>query len=156
MRRFLFSLIVMGACVTPVRADFMNALSAYDAGAYGVAFTEWRRLAEAGNIDAQVSLAGLYEAGLGVAQNNRAAARWYERAARRGNMIARLNIGDFFSRGIGVPRDRARAWYWLSLAAEGGNDWAQRRREAIAGSMSPDEMVRAKALLKAARRPKRG
>ena len=52
MRRLLISLVILGACMTPVRADFMNALSAYDAGAYGVAFTEWRRLAEAGNVDA--------------------------------------------------------------------------------------------------------
>lgn len=152
MRRLLISLVILGAWVTPVRADFMNALSAYDAGAYGVAFTEWRRLAEAGNVDAQVAVAGLYEAGLGTAQNNRAAAHWYERAARLGNVVARLNIGDFYSRGIGVTRDRARAWYWLSLAAEGGSDWARRRRETVAAAMSPDEMVRAKALLKAARR----
>ena len=152
MRRLLISLVVLGACMTPVRADFLNALSAYDAGAYGVAFTEWRGLAEAGNVDAQVAVAGLYEAGLGIAQNNRAAAHWYERAAQRGNVVARLNIGDFYSRGIGVPRDRARAWYWLSLAAEGGSDWARRRRETVAAAMSPEDMVRAKALLKAVRR----
>lgn len=159
MRHILISLIVLGSCVTPVRADFMNALSAYDAGAYGVAFTEWRRLAESGDIDAQVALAGLYQAGLGAPRDDRAAARWYERAAQRGNMVARLNIGDLYSRGIGVARDRALAWYWLSLAAEGGSDWARRRRDAVARAMLPDEKVRAKALLDAVRhknRPPRG
>jgi hypothetical protein len=31
----------------------MSALSAYDPRAYRVAFTEWRRLAEAGDVDAR-------------------------------------------------------------------------------------------------------
>ena len=134
----------------------MNALSAYDAGAYGVAFTEWRRLAEAGDLDAQVALAGLYEAGLGVPQNYRAAARWYQRAAHRGNVIARLNIGEFYSRGIGVARDRARAWFWLSLAADGGSNWARHRRAVLAGTMAPGELSRAEALMKANRQEGQG
>ena len=147
MRRLLISVILLGTCATPGRADFMNALAAYDAGAYGVAFTEWRRLAEAGDVEAQVALAGLYESGLGVSRDDRAAARWYERAARRGHPVARLNIGEFYSRGIGVAHDRVRAWVWLSLAADVGSDWARRRRDAVAGEMSPAETVRAKAML---------
>ena len=53
MRRLLISVIVLVVCGTPVRADFMSALSAYDAGTYGMAFTEWRRLADAGDVDAR-------------------------------------------------------------------------------------------------------
>lgn len=111
-------LLFLIAC-SPARADFMNALSAYDAGAYSVAFTEWRRLAEHGDIDAQVALAGLYEAGLGVRRDDHRAAHWYRIAAERGHIIARLNIGDLYSRGRGVDLDRVKAWYWLDLAAAG-------------------------------------
>lgn len=155
MRRLLISMILLAACVTPGRADFMNALAAYDAGAYRVAFIEWRRLAEAGDVEARVALAGLYESGLGVSQDDRAAAGWYERAARQGHLVARLNIGEFYSRGIGVARDRARAWVWLSLAADGGSDWARRRRDAVAKEMSPEETVRVQAMLAAMRDAKR-
>lgn len=124
----------------------MNALSAYDAGAYGVAFTEWRRLAEHGDVDAQVALAGLYEAGLGAPRNDRQAAHWYRTAAERGHVIARLNIGDFYSRGRGVDLDRVKAWYWLDLAASAGSTWAQNRRDVVAARMTPDQIRQAKAI----------
>lgn len=138
----------------PARADFVNALSAYDAGAYGVAATEWRRLAEHGDLDSQVALAGLYEAGLGVPQDYRKAAHWYAVAAKRGHVVARLNLGDLYSRGRGVARDLVEAWYWISLAAAEGNSWARDRRDAVEGGMLPDELDRAKALLKT-RKPTR-
>jgi TPR repeat protein len=130
----------------PARADFMNALSAYDAGAYGVAFTEWRRLAEHGDVDAQVALAGLYEAGLGVRRDDRRAAHWYRTAAERGNVIARLNIGDFYSRGRGVDLDRVKAWYRLDLAASAGSVWARKRRDEVAARMTPDQIRQAEAM----------
>jgi uncharacterized protein len=142
-------ILFLFACF-PARADFMNALSAYDAGAYGVAFTEWRRLAEHGDVDAQVALAGLYEAGLGVRADDSRAAHWYRTAAENGHIIARLNIGDFYSQGRGVNRDRVKAWYWLDLAASAGSAWARNRRDEVAARMKPDQIRRAKAM--AARR----
>lgn len=128
----------------------MKALSAYDAGTYGVAFVEWRRLAELGDVDAQVALAGLYEAGLGVPRDDRRAAHWYRTAAKRGHIIARLNIGDFYSRGRGVGLDRVQAWYWLDLAAAAGSVWARDRRDAVGAHMTANQIERAKAM--AARR----
>lgn len=138
-------LLSLVACF-PARADFMNALAAYDAGAYGVAFTEWRRLAEQGDVDAQVALAGLYEAGLGVRRDDRRAAHWYRTAAERGHIIARLNIGDFYSRGRGVELDRVKAWYWLDLAAAAGSAWARNRRDEVAARMTTTEINQAKAM----------
>lgn len=152
MRRLFIVLTLFLVPAAPGRADFMNALSAYDAGAYAVAFTEWRRLAEHGDIEAQVALAGLYEAGLGVARNYRAAAGWYERAAEGGHAIARLNIGDYYDRGIGVARDRAKAWYWLALAADAGNEWARGRQAELARLMTAGERRRAGAMLEDTRR----
>ena len=138
-------LLFLIACF-PARADFMNALAAYDAGAYGVAYAEWRRLADHGDLDAQVALAGLYEAGLGVRRDDRRAAHWYRVAADRGHVIARLNIGDFYSRGRGVGLDRVKAWYWLDLAASAGSVWARNRRDAVAVRMTADQIRRAEAL----------
>jgi len=130
----------------PARADFMKALSAYDAGAYGVAFTEWRRLARHGDVEAQVALAGLYEAGLGVRRDDRRAAHWYRTAAESGHVIARLNIGDFYSRGRGVDLDRVKAWYWLDLAASAGSAWARNRRDEVAARMTDAQISQAKAM----------
>jgi len=138
-------ILILFACF-PARADFMNALAAYDAGAYGVAFTEWRRLAEHGDVDAQVALAGLYEAGLGAPRDDRRAAHWYRTAAERGHVIARLNIGDFYSRGRGVGLDRVRAWYWLDLAASAGSVWARKPRDEVAARMTPDQIRQAEAM----------
>lgn len=57
------SLLFVGA---PSRADIADGLAAYDAGDYATAVEEWRPLAEAGDTEAQVALAGLYLSGLGV------------------------------------------------------------------------------------------
>ena len=146
MRSIAAAVILFLTACFPARADFMNALSAYDAGAYGVAFTEWRRLAEHGDVDAQVALAGLYEAGLGVRRDDRRAAHWYRTAAERGHVIARLNIGDFYSRGRGVDLDRVKAWYWLDLAAAAGSAWARNRRDEVAALMTDAQINQAKAM----------
>ena len=120
----------------PVRADFAAGLAAYDAGDYAVARAAWKPLAEAGNPDAQVAIAGLYAEGAGVARDDAAAARWFRRAAERGHVTAQLNLGDYYARGRGVPRDLSAAWVWLSLAARQGNRWAADRRDTVARLMS--------------------
>jgi TPR repeat protein len=148
MRFVLVVSLLLTALAGAARADFVNALTAYDAGAYGIAVTEWRRLAEHGDVESQVALAGMYEAGLGVAKDHRKAAHWYRRAARRGHTIARLNLGDMYSRGRGVTRDLVRAWYWLSLAAARGSDWARARREAVATRMTGKQLAQGRAMLK--------
>lgn len=146
MRSIAAALIIFLFACFPARADFMNGLAAYDAGAYGVAFTEWRRLAEHGDVEAQVALAGLYEAGLGVRRDDRRAAHWYRTAAERGHVIARLNIGDFYSRGRGVDLDRVKAWHWLDLAAAAGSVWARDRRDVVATRMTANQLRQAKAM----------
>jgi TPR repeat protein len=45
-------------------------------------------LAEQGHILAQVSLAGIYQDGKGVSQNDKEAAKWYRKAAERGHPAA--------------------------------------------------------------------
>ena len=46
------------------RADFIDGLEAYDGGDYETVLAEWRPLAEAGDPEAQVALAGLTSATL--------------------------------------------------------------------------------------------
>ncbi len=127
-------------------ADFAEGLAAFDAGDYKGALEAWQPLAEAGEAEAPIALAGLYRGGLGVPADLAAAARWYRRAAEQGAAIAQLNLGDLYSRGAGMPRDLVRAHLWLSLAAAQGRLWADRRRQEIEPSMTAAQRAEAKHL----------
>jgi len=126
-------------------------LQAYDGGEYATARREWLAAAKSSDVDALNGLAGLYAGGLGVRQDFRQAARWYEKAARRGHVTAQLNLGDYYARGRGVQRNLVAAHMWLSLAARQGNGWADARRRAIARRMTPRQLAEARAKTKAFR-----
>ncbi len=142
-------LAVSGA---PVRADMADALAAFDAGDYATAFEEWRALARAGEVEAQVALAGLYIAGQGTRADAAEALRWYRLAAEQGDAVAQLNLGDLLSRGIGAARDPVGAYVWFALAAAQGRRWPARRRDEIAAELSPAQRAEAEARLAAWRR----
>lgn len=139
--------LVLAVGAAPLRADFQEGLAAYDAGDFAAAAEAWRPLAEAGDVEAQVALAGLYTSGLGVPTDPTEAARLYRAAAEQGDAVARLNLGDAYSRGAGVPRDPARAYVWLSLAAEQGRNWARNKRDEIAERLTAGQRAEAERLL---------
>lgn len=76
----------------------------------------FRRAAEAGNVDAQGSLAFMYASGRGVARDDVEAATWYRRAADRGSAEAQYNLGIAYATGRGVAQDDLAAHVWVSLA----------------------------------------
>ena len=139
--------LVLAVGAAPLRADFQEGLAAYDAGDFAAAAEAWRPLAEAGDVEAQVALAGLYTSGLGVPTDPTEAARLYRAAAEQGDAVARLNLGDAYSRGAGVPRDPVRAYVWLSLAAEQGRNWARNKRDEIAERLTAGQRAEAERLL---------
>lgn len=128
-----------------LRADTAAGYAAFDGGRYGEAAREWRAAAEAGDAEAQVALAGLYELGMGVPGSARAALRWYRAAARQGQVAAQLNLGDYLARGVATERDPVAAWMWLELAARQGNEWSAARRDELAGTMTAAEIETARA-----------
>lgn len=130
-------------------ADFVDGLAAFDGGDYATSFEEWVPLAQRGDIEAQVALAGLYMAGQGVRANVAEALRWYRAAAEQGDPVAQLNMGDFYDRGIGVARDPVAAYVWFALAAESGRAWPATRRDALNARMNPDQRAEARQRLKA-------
>lgn len=87
--------------------------------------TEWHPAAEAGDADAQFSLALRYAAGLGVPQDAARAAEWCRRAAEQGHVDSQFNLGQAYARGDGVPHDAARGAAWLRKAADQGHADAQ-------------------------------
>jgi TPR repeat protein len=128
-------------------ASFAEGLAAFDAGDYRAAYNHWRSLAEAGNPEAQVALAGLLESGgPGVGRDVRAAADWYRKAALAGDAVAQMNLAQFYAEGRGVRQDRICALAWFTLAAKQGRSWAAARRNAIASLVSAAEQLAAESL----------
>ena len=165
IRLFITALVLSLAAITatPARAGggaatgrgddaFAGALAAYDAGRYHAAARAWGRLAENGNRDAAVALAGLYRQGLGVPRDAARAAALYRRAGLAGHVIAQANLGEMLARGEGVARDPVRAWAWSRLAAEGGNAWAEDQAKGIWGRLTAAARDRATAALAGIRR----
>lgn len=125
--------------------EFATGLAAYDAGDYQTAVAQWRPLAEAGDAEAQVALAGLYQDGLGVTRSLGSAIDWYRKAAAAGHPVAQLNLGDLYARGAGVPTDLVEAYVWLRLAARQGRDWARDRGAAVAERLNAEQLEAAEA-----------
>ena len=146
---FLAGAVMLAATIGQAGEDdeqrFAEGLEAYDAGDFETAIEAWRPLAEAGNLEAQVSLAEFYRNGLGVAADPAVAAAWYQRAAEAGDPVAQLNLGEFYARGFGVARDPVAAFVWFDLAARQGKSWAVARRDELAPQLDPAQRVEAQA-----------
>jgi len=150
MRRRLLAATAFTALLAwagPAPADFASATSAYDGGDYATAFKEWRRLAEAGDTESQIALAGLYRGGIGRGIDFVRAAHWYKQAAQKGNPVGQLNLAEMYEHGWGVPRDAVAAFVWYHRAALQGRNWAADQRDRLAQRMTAADMATAQARL---------
>ena len=136
------------AIAAPVQADFQDGLEAFDAGDYETVLEEWLPLAKAGNVDAQIALAGMYRQGVGVKQDLGRAIELYRAAALQGHVSGQLNLGDFYASGTGLKRDLVYAHAWLSLAARQNHTWAVDRLAQVAALMTANEIADAERLAK--------
>ena len=73
-----------------------------------------------GDVEAEVALGNLYEAGSVLPQDPAQAAIWYRRAADKGHAGAQMNLAMMYFDGEGVPRDVVQAVAWYEKAAEHG------------------------------------
>ncbi len=102
------------------------------AGRNTEAFTLLSSAAERGYRAAQVDLAALYERGEGVAKDEQAALRWYERAAEAGDAAALRALGIYTQAGKGgLDPDLPRAREHFRAASEMGDGEASRRLGAM-------------------------
>lgn len=90
---------------------------------------EWtRKAAEAGWLQAQTDLGGLYlSGGRGVDPDPTEAYRWFTKAAAQGSVQSEVFIGMLLYDGQGVPQDRAAALQHWRKAADAGIAEAQFR-----------------------------
>lgn len=89
---------------------------AWSGGDFGRAHSLWYPLAAAGNWEAQLFLALMYERGEGVERDPEQAFGWYLRAAEQGVAAAQYEVGLRYELGRGVPADPAEADYWYGRA----------------------------------------
>lgn len=83
---------------------------------------ELRRLAEQGDVKAQVKLGQrCFDA-----QDYQCAMQWWIAAARQGDATAQNGVGTLHDNGKGVPRDYQEAARWFLLAANQGHFMARR------------------------------
>lgn len=81
--------------------------------------------AKRGHLKSQYDLATMYLTGEGMPQDDKEAAKWYNKAAESGYAPAQCNLGNMCSVGRGVPRDYKKAAEWHMKAARQGNPVAQ-------------------------------
>lgn len=112
--------------LTPRRAVKIPAMECEIRGGEYVAFDRsdlksalsvWLSQAQAGDSQAQVYVAEIYEKGLGTEPNNAEAAKWYEKAAVQGSSRAQVSLGYLYEKGLGVPADPKKALEWYRRAA---------------------------------------
>ena len=99
--------------------DLAKALEA-DADGVARAAVLYQTAADAGHVDAAVSLGLLYHEGRGVVQDYDRARALYERPAAQGHARALNNMGLLYVRGTGVPQDYAQAAAYFGAAADQG------------------------------------
>jgi TPR repeat protein len=87
MIKKLALLLTFTVCVLscPAYADNAKGEEAYENGNYQVAFEEFTKAAENGDVNAQYNMGVMYEHGHGVEQSYLKAGEWYQRAADNGH-----------------------------------------------------------------------
>ncbi|MDH6231118.1 TPR repeat protein [Mesorhizobium soli] len=101
------------------------AYGAFQRGLYKTAYNLALPRAEAGDAAAQTLIAEILSRGLGVARNDKEAAKWYAKAAEQGVPEAQFQYALILLDGELAPKDRKAAYALMQSAAEAGNQLAQ-------------------------------
>ena len=107
------------------RVNFAQAQVAFENKNYAYSARLLSVLAENGHVQAQYLLATQYDAGLGIAKNEKSSFYWYKKAAKAGIDIAQHNLAVAYAQGNGVPADLTKAITWWKRAAKAGNTDSQ-------------------------------
>lgn len=97
------------------------AVSAYNRGDIGTAYSLLRQEADRGNSDAEVNLGYLYARGQGVAADQAEAFHLYDLSAQQGNGEGMNALGYKYEFGTGIKRDIHQAIRWYCEALHWGN-----------------------------------
>jgi len=102
----LFSSLCSNAFADPTSVQNIDAL---------------RAKADAGDLQAQLTLGSAYNIGKGVPLDYSESIKWFRKAAEKDNPTAQLNLGRAYEDGKGMLQDDAQAVSWFRKAAEQGD-----------------------------------
>ncbi len=92
---------------------------------------------------AQSNLALKYHIGQGVVQDYAEAVRWFKLAAAQGLADAQFNLATSYYSGKGVVQDYVKAHMWANLSAAASVKDGDKKRDAIASFMTPQQIAEA-------------
>lgn len=69
------------------------------------------------------------------------AATWFRKAAEYGVRDSQYNLAVLLARGLGVTQDLPQAYGWFAAAAAQGDDDAGRKRDEVAGKLTPKDLA---------------
>jgi uncharacterized protein len=97
------------------------AYDAFDQGRYLTALELARAAAERGEPQAHTLVGRIHGEGLGVPQDEAAAAQWYTKGAELGDLESAFALGVLLAEGRGVKKDQAAAARYFETAAAKGH-----------------------------------
>lgn len=92
---------------------------------YAEALTWYKKAADQGQADAQMTIGTMYLRGIGVTKDYTEALNWFRKAADQGHAYGQSAIGLMYYNGDGVIQDYAEALKWFRKAADQENADAQ-------------------------------
>ena len=107
-----------------------------------------RKAAEQGHVQAQGFLGIMYTKGGAVPRNLQEAIKWFRKAGVAGDVPSMFALGGFFSIGAGTPQDSVRGYAWLHLCVYHGQADGVELRDALARTMTPEQIAKAQELSK--------
>jgi TPR repeat protein len=115
-------------------------------------FAQTRRMAETGDVEAQLELARMLQLGVGAPQDTALSMAWIRKSAEGGYAPAQAALGLAYTVGGKVPIDRVQGEYWLRKGVAQGDALAQTilALEFIDGDSPPEEQALAIQWLKKA------
>jgi hypothetical protein len=120
--------------------ELRRAVAAISAGDFERSFSIVRRLALADVALAQHFLGWQYHKGIGTAQDDGEAVRWWRKAARQGVVESQQGLGWAYANGRGVEEDPVEAYRWFNRAASRGDEAAREDLVETARRLSPEQL----------------
>jgi len=121
----LFATIGATGCREKTPAEKMIEQIEEDIRRKKALFEKTLKLAESGDMQAQVEVGIMFAKGSGTGTDKRKAVSWYEKSAAQGHTGAQFNLGECYFVGEGVLQDYAEAAKWYQKSADAGESLAQ-------------------------------
>ena len=97
----------------------------------GFALDLFRILRDRGNLNAYLSIAKIYEQGMGVEKDVKRAYNFVIAAARKGHIPSQRKVVDMYLQGIGTKKSKNKSVYWLKKLIKKGDLEAKKRLEEL-------------------------